>query len=82
MWQGFGQRADKFKASRLTLAQRKMVNAPLIKEFAAHLECKLVHKVTFDKNILYIGEGVEASVENGVFVNDEFDMGKIRLVLH
>lgn len=77
-----GRDADKFKASRLTSMQGEKVKAPLIKECVGHLECKLVRQLPLEESVLYIGEVVAASVDRGIFVNDEFDVEKVRLVLH
>lgn len=76
-----GRRHDKFKEAPLTALPAKKVRAPIIKECAAHLECKLVQKLTTGDHSIFIGEVLAAHVNEGVFRN-KFDISKVHPIYH
>ena len=76
-----GRIHDKFKEARLTPMPAKMVKPPIIKECAAHLECKLRRKITTGDHTLFIGEVLAAYANEGVF-NGTFNLKKVKLVYH
>jgi flavin reductase (DIM6/NTAB) family NADH-FMN oxidoreductase RutF len=55
-----GAQVDKFKKFKLTPAEAEEVEAPLIAECYANLECKLVDDVLVDKYNVFIFEVVKA----------------------
>jgi len=55
-----GRRIDKFKRLNLTPAKAKYVNAPLIEECYANLECRVVDTTLVNKYNLFILEVVKA----------------------
>jgi len=62
-----GRDIDKFELAELTPLSGKFVKPPLIKECAAHLECKV--RGTFDTgdHTIFIGEIVRACAEENLF---------------
>jgi flavin reductase (DIM6/NTAB) family NADH-FMN oxidoreductase RutF len=56
-----GADTDKFKKFRLTALEGKQVEAPLIKECLANIECRVVHHLK--KHNLFILEAVQAWIE-------------------
>jgi len=76
-----GRKIDKFKEARLTASSAKRVKAPIIKECVAHLECKLVQKITTGDHTLFVGEVLAAYVNKGVFT-DLYDVEKAKPVFH
>lgn len=76
-----GSKVAKFKEARLTAAPAKKVKAPIIKECVAHLECKLVQKITTGNHTLFVGEILAAYVNKGVFT-DMYDVEKAKPVFH
>lgn len=76
-----GRRHDKFKEASLTALPAKKVRAPIIKECVAHLECKLVQKMTTGDHTIFIGEVLAAQANEGVF-NNRFNLSKVRLLYH
>lgn len=51
-----GRNVDKFKETGLTPVKGEFVNAPLIKECIANLECKLVGQLTTGDHTIFVGE--------------------------
>ncbi len=76
-----GRKHDKFKEAPLTALRAKKVQAPIIKECVAHLECKLVQKITTGDHTIFIGEVLAAHVNEGVF-DDKFDISKVNPIYH
>ena len=59
----------------------KKVQAAIIKECVAHLECKLVQKITTGDHTIFIGEVLAAHVNEGVF-DDRFNIAKVNPIYH
>lgn len=76
-----GRKHDKFKEAPLTALPAKKVQAAIIKECVAHLECKLVQKITTGDHTIFIGEVLAAHVNEGVF-DDKFDISKVNPIYH
>jgi flavin reductase (DIM6/NTAB) family NADH-FMN oxidoreductase RutF len=62
-----GRNVDKFKETRLTPLQAEKINAPLIKECPANLECKVVSQLTTGDHTIYVGEVVAAHVDEALY---------------
>lgn len=76
-----GRKHDKFKEAPLTALPAKKVQAPLIKECAAHLECKLVQKITTGDHTIFIGRVLAATVNEGVF-DGKFKISRVNPIYH
>ncbi|MFQ6074000.1 MAG: flavin reductase family protein [Candidatus Bathyarchaeia archaeon] len=76
-----GRKCDKFKEAPFTTLPARKVQAPLIKECVAHLECKLVQEVTTGDHTIFIGEVLAAHVNEGVF-DGKFDISKVNPIYH
>lgn len=76
-----GKNYDKFKETGLTSLPAKSVEAPIIKECVAHLECKLKQKFATGDHIIFIGEVIKAYADKESF-KEEYDIEKVKLVYH
>lgn len=80
-----GRDVNKFEAFKLTPIPAKKVRAPLIKECAANMECRIVAKITTGDHTLFVGEVVAAHVDERFFDQDrnclDLDRAKV-LVTH
>jgi flavin reductase (DIM6/NTAB) family NADH-FMN oxidoreductase RutF len=72
---------DKFSETGLTPLPARKVKAPIVKECIAHLECKLHSQFKTGDHTVFVGEIVEAYVNEGVFT-DKYDVGKARMLFH
>ena len=61
-----GRNSDKFAATKLTPVKSKLVDAPYVKEFSLVLECKLVHVVELGLHTQFVGEVMDAKIDEGV----------------
>jgi len=76
-----GKTYDKFKETGLTPLPAKMIQAPIIKECVAHLECRLQQQITIGDHTLFIGRVLTAYADDGVF-DEKFDLKKVKPVYH
>jgi len=76
-----GRTHDKFKETGLTPLPGKKVKPPLIQECVGHLECKLHSQFTAGDHTIFVGEIVNARVDNGTFT-DSYDLRKTRMIFH
>jgi flavin reductase (DIM6/NTAB) family NADH-FMN oxidoreductase RutF len=76
-----GRKHNKFEEAPLTALPAKKVQAPLIKECVAHLECKLVQKITTGDHTIFVGKVLTAHVNKGIF-DDKFDISKVNPIYH
>jgi len=76
-----GKECDKFKEAPLTPLPAKKVRPPIIKECIAHLECKLVEKVTTGDHTLFVGEVLASYVDKGAFTKT-FNIKRVKPVYH
>jgi flavin reductase (DIM6/NTAB) family NADH-FMN oxidoreductase RutF len=71
-----GRGIDKFEESGLTPVPAKMVQSPVIKECAAHLECKVVETFKMETHDLLVCEVLRAEAEaeffNGRWIPEKF----------
>ena len=58
-----GQNTNKFAAAKLTPKKGDLVDAPYVKEFPVVLECKLLHTIDLGLHTQFIGEVLDAKVE-------------------
>ncbi|MFC1767204.1 flavin reductase family protein [Candidatus Margulisiibacteriota bacterium] len=78
-----GKDADKFEKAKLTREKARRISAPLIKECAAHIECKLFKSVELGDHYLFVGEVVACSCEDGFLKPDGIvDTIKFDVVTH
>jgi len=77
-----GRIHNKFKETGLTPLPAKMVRPPIIKECVAHLECKLHQQISIGDRTLFVGEVLTAYVTEGIFLNNQFDIKKVKLIYH
>ncbi len=71
-----GREVDKFEEAGLTPVRGEVVDAPVIAECAASLECRVVESVDAGDHTLFIGEVVAVHVKEGVFeevYSEEFE---------
>ena len=76
-----GRKYDKFKEARLTPLPAKMVRPPIIKECAAHLECKLRQQISTGDHTLFIGDVLVAYANEGVF-DRRVDLKRVKPIYH
>lgn len=76
-----GRNRDKFREAPLTALPAKKVQAPIIKECVAHLECKLVQKIATGDHTVFVGKVLAAHVNEGVF-DSKFDISKVHPLYH
>jgi flavin reductase (DIM6/NTAB) family NADH-FMN oxidoreductase RutF len=76
-----GRTHDKFEEAPLTALPAKRVQAPIIKECVAHLECRLVQKIPTGDHTIFVGEILAAHVNEGVF-DGKFDISKVNPIYH
>ena len=58
-----GRNEDKFAGAGLTRVQGKIVQAPLIAECMANIECKVVGAHTFGDHTLFVGQMLQAWIK-------------------
>lgn len=76
-----GRQVDKFKEAGLTIEEAKVVKAPIIKECAAHLECKVVNRFEVGDHDFFVGQVLAAYVSEKHF-KDVYDVKKHKTLLH
>jgi flavin reductase (DIM6/NTAB) family NADH-FMN oxidoreductase RutF len=76
-----GRKHDKFKETGLTPLPAKKVKPPLIKECIGHLECKVHSQFTSGDHTIFIGEIVEAHVDEGTYT-DSYNLQEAQMIFH
>ncbi|MFX0171794.1 MAG: flavin reductase family protein [Candidatus Hodarchaeota archaeon] len=76
-----GKDFDKFQKTSLTHQKAKKVSVPIIKECAAHLECKIFKTITLGTHALIIGQIVEAYASDECF-KDVYNITNFHPCLH
>ena len=61
-----GRNTDKFAAAKLTAKKSDLVDAPYVKEFPVILECRLLHVLELGVHTQFVGEVLDAKVEESV----------------
>lgn len=78
-----GNKIDKFDKFGLTPLRGKKVQAPLIAECYAHLECKVIKTVKTGDHFLYVGKVVAASVNKGLLTSGKtVNVNKVKTLHH
>lgn len=62
-----GEKEDKFLKAGLTPLKAQIIEAPLIGECLAHLECQVTEKIPVGDHTLFIGKVVSAQVDAEIF---------------
>ena len=62
-----GKDVDKFKATGLTTGKAKKVDAPIVNECVAHVECKVSETIPEGDHVLIIGDVLAAYVRKDAF---------------
>lgn len=62
-----GRDRDKFKSASLTPMDASEIDAPLVEECIAHIECGVVERFTLSDHDLFIGEVLAASAVDELF---------------
>ena len=91
-WMGrkSGKKHNKFTVTGLTLSPAKEVNAPVINECYAHLECKVINQVVSGDHTTFFGEVIHAEVAKNTLSTVKqggpprfyFDPQKIKTLQH
>lgn len=76
-----GKTSDKFAETGLTPVPARKVKAPIIKECAAHLECKVHSQFKTGDHTIFVGKVIAAYADKGVFT-DKYDLEKTRMLYH
>lgn len=76
-----GKDHDKFKEANLTPLPARKVKPPIIKECAAHLECKLQNQFETGDHTIFVGEVVEAYANKDVFT-EVYKLEKAKMIFH
>ena len=61
-----GKKEDKFAKTGLTPVKSDMVDAPYISEFPIILECKVLHVIELGLHTQFIGEVMDAKIDNNL----------------
>lgn len=73
-----GHDADKFEKAGLTAEKANTVNAPYIREFPVHLECRLFDRMTMGSHVIVIGRIEDVVADEAVLnENGQPDIEKI-----
>lgn len=76
-----GRTSDKFKKASLHPDRAKIVDAPIISECIAHVECRVVEMKSIGDHTLITGRVVAAYVSEGYF-KDVYDVSRFQPCLH
>ena len=76
-----GKNTDKFDKTGLSTSPARKVNAPIVKECIAHLECKLHSQFTTGDHTIFVGEVVAAYANKGTFT-DKYNIDKAKMLYH
>ena len=77
-----GRDLDKWAATGLTPIPARVVQAPLVAEAAAHVECRLVEQIPMGDHTLFVGAVVAATVDEGLVAGGPFDLTRFQPLLH
>jgi flavin reductase (DIM6/NTAB) family NADH-FMN oxidoreductase RutF len=69
-----GRDEDKFQTTGLTPVRAEMVDAPYVKEFPMHLECRTVHMFDLGQHTQFIGEIIDVKAEDDVMQDGAIDV--------
>ena len=78
-----GRETDKIEAAGLTAARAEKVNAPYIKEFPMHLECKLTDRMNLGSHFVLIGQIVDVKAKEDILDHKEsIEIQKLKPILY
>lgn len=77
-----GSDTDKFAATKLTPVRSELVDAPYVKEFPIVLECKLLHTLELGLHTQFVGEVMDAKVDEVILANEYPDIKKVNPILY
>ena len=61
-----GKNEDKFAKTGLTPIKSDLVDAPYIREFPVNLECKIIHVIELGLHTQFIGEVMDAKIDDTI----------------
>jgi flavin reductase (DIM6/NTAB) family NADH-FMN oxidoreductase RutF len=74
-----GRTVDKLAAAKLTAKKSTLVDAPYVKEFPVVLECQLLHVLELGVHTQFVGEVLDAKVEETVMgPGESVDIKKVK----
>jgi len=78
-----GRDTDKIEAAGLTAVRAEKVNAPYIKEFPMHLECKLTDRMNLGSHFVLIGQIVDVKAKEEILDHkDSIEIQKLKPILY
>ncbi|MFH1428572.1 MAG: flavin reductase family protein [Candidatus Margulisiibacteriota bacterium] len=78
-----GRELDKFSKAGLTPANSKKLDAPIVQECFAHIECKVVNEVLVGDHMLFVGDVIAVYADEGVMTaNGTVDIEKFQPLIH
>ncbi|OPY33084.1 MAG: Flavin reductase like domain protein [Methanomassiliicoccales archaeon PtaU1.Bin124] len=73
-----GRNEDKFHGSGLTAAKAEHVDAPFVKEFPMHLECRVRHMLDLGQHTQFIGEIMDVKVDSDLVDDGIIDVARLQ----
>jgi len=78
-----GREIDKIEAAGLTVERAEKVNAPYIKEFPMHLECKLTDRMNLGSHFVLIGQIVDVKANEEILDHkDSIEIQKLKPLIY
>ncbi|MDL2261527.1 flavin reductase family protein, partial [Methanimicrococcus sp. OttesenSCG-928-J09] len=78
-----GREVDKIAAAGLTAVRAEKVNAPYIKEFPMHLECKLTDRMNLGSHFVLIGQIVDVKADEEILDHkDSIEIQKLKPIVY
>jgi Conserved protein/domain typically associated with flavoprotein oxygenases, DIM6/NTAB family len=78
-----GRDINKIEAAGLTAVRAEKVNAPYIKEFPMHLECKLTDRMNLGSHFVLIGQIVDVKAKEEILDHkDSIEIQKLKPILY
>lgn len=77
-----GKNEDKFAKSGLTPIKSNIVDAPYIKEFPVNLECKIIHVIEIGLHTQFIGEVIDAKIDDTLKYKEQPILDQIRPLIY
>lgn len=77
-----GRVDDKFARAGLTPVACKRIKPPRIAEAPAHLECRVINRHAYPGVTLYVGEVLQAEVEEDCFDGRHLILDKVKTIHH
>jgi len=78
-----GRDTNKIDAAGLTVSRAEKVNAPYIKEFPMHLECKLTDRMNLGSHFVIIGQIVDVKAKEEILDHkDSIEIKKLKPLIY